>query len=305
MYKIFLFILLFMASLSSYAQQRPTFGKIIHIPSFSSEFIERRPVDIWLPDGYDSTKKYAVLYMHDGQMLFDASTTWNKQAWEVDETLMPLILSADIQPCIVVGVWNGDAARHEEYFPQKPYETLTNEQKQKIFDQLRLSGQNRTDFRPKSDAYLSFLVKELKPYIDSNFSVFTDAAHTFLAGSSMGGLISMYGVCEYPSVFGGAACLSTHWIGTFTAENNPIPEVFLNYLEQNLPAPNHVCIYFDTGGQDLDALYPPTQHKVDELMRKKGFSAQNWQTHYFPEQGHIETAWQSRLYIPMRFLLGR
>ena len=80
----------------------------------------------------------------------------------------------------------------------------------------------------QSDAYLKFLVTELKPFIDSTFSVATDRSNTFIAGSSMGGLISMYAVCEYPAVFGGAACLSTHWPGIFTAENNPIPEAFEN-----------------------------------------------------------------------------
>ena len=303
MYKTLLFIFLSMTSLSSYTQQKPTFGKIIHIPSFASQFVEPRPIDIWLPEEYDNTKKYAVLYMHDGQMLFDATTTWNKQAWEVDETLTPLMQSGEIQPCIVVGVWNSGAGRHADYFPQKPFESLSKENKEVVVKQLQEAGRTDAIFKPTSDAYLAFLVNELKPYIDSNFSVLTDAEHTFLAGSSMGGLISLYGVCEYPTVFGGAACLSTHWIGTFTAENNPVPASFLAYLQEKLPSPARTRIYFDTGDQDLDALYPPIQRKVDALMQKKGFTKNQSQTHYFPGQGHLETAWQSRLSIPMRFLL--
>ena len=94
------------------------------------------------------------------------------------------------------------------------------------------------EFTPSSDNYLKFIVEELKPFIDSTYSTLIDKENTFIAGSSMGGLISMYAVCEYPNVFGGAACLSTHWPGTFEVENNPIPEIFYNYLTNNLPKPN-------------------------------------------------------------------
>ncbi len=82
-----------------------------------------------------------------------------------------------------------------------------------------------------SDEYLKFLVKELKPFVDKNYSTYTDAPHTFMMGSSMGGLISMYAICEYPEVFGGAICMSTHWPGIFVSENNPIPLAFQNYLK--------------------------------------------------------------------------
>ena len=92
--------------------------------------------------------------------------------------------------------------------------------------QLQTPGKPIEVFKPVSDNYLKFLVTELKPFIDKKYSVYKDMNHTFIAGSSMGGLISMYAICEYPRVFGGAACMSTHWPGIFSAEGNPVPDAF-------------------------------------------------------------------------------
>jgi enterochelin esterase-like enzyme len=119
----------------------------------------------------------------------------------------------------------------------------------------------------------------------------------------MGGLISMYAICEYPQVFGGAACLSTHWPGIFAMEGNPIPGAFVDYMRQHLPDPKTHKIYFDYGDQTLDAMYPPLQKKVDEVMRAKGFSKKNWVTKAFPGDDHSEKSWSKRLGIPLLFLL--
>ena len=96
----------------------------------------------------------------------------------------------------------------------------------------------------------------------------------------------MYAICEYANIFGGAACLSTHWPGSFTVDNNPVPNAFLNYMRDNLPNPKHHKIYFDYGDQTLDALYPPLQHNVDIVMRSKGYSKKNWMTQFFPGDNH-------------------
>jgi hypothetical protein len=121
----------------------------------------------------------------------------------------------------------------------------------------------------------------------------------------MGGLISMYAICEYPAVFGGAACLSTHWPGIFQVENNPIPNAFYRYLKKNLPNPKNHKIYFDFGTATLDALYEPLQNEVDLIMKQKGFSTKNWITKKFEGENHSEIAWQKRLHIPFEFLLGK
>lgn len=157
----------------------------------------------------------------------------------------------------------------------------------------------------QSDNYLKFIVEELKPLIDQKYATKPEKEFTVIAGSSMGGLISMYAICEYPEIFSRAACISTHWPGTFTLENNPIPDAFVSYLSKNLPDPNSHKIYFDYGTATLDALYEPCQMKVDSVMKFKGYSSENWTTRKFEGENHTENAWKKRLDIPVTFLLGK
>ena len=299
--------MLFCLGFGGFAQTIPKVasGSIERIENFKSHFTDARNVDIWLPNGYDATRKYAVLYMHDGQMLFDSTQTWNHQSWNVDAVLAKLLKEKKIQNVIVVGIWNGSKTRHSDYFPQKPFESLSPEQKDWVNKQLQTAGRTTEIFKANSDNYLFFLVKELKPYIDKKYSVYKDPAHTFIAGSSMGGLISMYAICEYPKIFGGAACMSTHWPGIFTVEGNPIPDAFMRYLKANLPDPKTHKIYFDFGDKTLDAMYAPLQKKVDEVMKAKSFTAKNWMTKFYPGDDHSEKSWYKRLNMPMEFLLGK
>ena len=281
-------------------------GTLKRHESFYSQYITARHIDVWLPEGYAANRKYSVLYMHDGQMLFDSAVTWNKQTWDADDVITKLLQENKINDVIVVGIWNGGTTRHTDYFPQKPFESLILEQKEKIFTAARANGNSVfNEQKINSDNYLKFLVKELKPFIDKNYSTYKDRSHTFIAGSSMGGLISMYAICEYPKVFGGAACMSTHWPGIFSMEGNPIPDAFINYLKTNLPDPKKHKIYFDYGTATLDALYPPLQQKADEVMKEKGFTGKNWITKEFPGEDHSEKAWHKRLHIPLTFLLGK
>lgn len=302
---VFVILIVFSFIYTNAQEVKVTSGKIQRFENFNSKLIDSRNIDVWLPDGYSNKEKYAVLYMNDGQALYDAETTWNKQAWEVDQTAGKLIADGKTKKFIVVGIWNNGQKRHAEYFPQKPYKSLTQIQKDTINAQLQKAGRNDNVFKPYSDLYLQFLVTELKPFIDQNFSTKIDQKNTFIAGSSMGGLISMYAICEYPKIFGGAACISTHWPGTFSIANNPIPEAFINYLKMNLPNSKDHKIYFDYGDQTLDALYKPYQEKADEVMKTKGFSSKNWETKFFPGENHSEEAWAKRLNIPLVFLLNK
>jgi predicted alpha/beta superfamily hydrolase len=278
-------------------------GKIERIEDFKSKYVSSRNIDIWLPDGYNASIKYAVLYMHDGQMLYNPEQTWNKQAWNLDDVASELMNANKVKKFIVVGIWNGGQTRHADYFPQKPFEQLNQIEKDTVNAMLKRAGRTNDNFKPQSDNYLKFIVEELKPYIDKKYSVATNRSNTFIAGSSMGGLISMYAICEYPKIFGGAACLSTHWIGTFTPQNNPVPNAFINYLSEKLPKPEKHKIYFDCGDQTLDAFYPEIQKRVDLVMKSKGFTQKNWLTKYFPGENHSEKAWNKRLDIPLTFLL--
>jgi enterochelin esterase-like enzyme len=301
--KIFLLFLIFM-SMTGYAQEvKVSTGKVIHLTNVMSAYVDQRNVDIWLPEGYDGKEKYAVLYMHDGQMIYGHETTWNNQSWEVHQTASQLMADNKTQKFIVVGIANNGLKRHQEYFPRKPFEMLTEAQKDFVSDVLLQKGRIEQPLQPVSDNYLKFIVTELKPYIDQSYAVKTDRSHTFIAGSSMGGLISLYAICEYPEVFGGAACLSTHWTGIYQLDNNPVPDTFFRYLKEKLPNPKTHKIYFDYGDKTLDALYPTLQQKVDTIMKVKGFTAKNWMTRFFPGNDHSEVSWRDRFHIPLAFLL--
>lgn len=277
-------------------------GAIVRHAMFPSSKVDARNIDVWLPASYDGKKKYPVLYMHDGQMLFDSTTTWNKQEWGVDETMHALTLLG-FKEMIVVGVWNSGSNRHIDYFPQKAFEILPQKTRDSLYKAERNKGNPVFHGTVQSDKYLKFLVNELKPFIDSAYRTLSDMPNTFIAGASMGGLISMYAYCEYPNVFGGAACLSTHWPGIFQLENNPIPDAFISYLEKFLPKPSNRKIYFDYGNATLDALYPPLQKQVDQVMIRKGYTGKQWLTLAFPGEDHSEKAWNKRLHIPIQFLL--
>jgi len=233
--------------------------------------------------------------MHDGQMLFDPATTWNKQAWEMDRMAAPLLADGRLRDLIVVAPWNNGRLRFAEYFPQAWIAHLDATWRQALAERA-LSGP------PRSDAYLRFLVEELKPAIDARYATRPGRAHCFLAGSSMGGLISLYGLCEYPQVFGGAGCLSTHWIGGFE-RNTVVPAAALRYLRDKLPPPDSVRLWLDRGDQELDALYDQAQAQVDALMAEKGFRPPRFHSQVFAGTGHNERAWRDRLPQVLQFLL--
>lgn len=277
-------------------------GKIERVENFQSKFVTPRNVDIWLPDGYSDTTKYCVLYMHDGKMLFDPENSWNKQSWNVDDVATELFKIKKAKQFIVVGIWNDEQTRAEDYFPQKPFDNLSKVEKETVTVQLKNAGIIKEIFKPQSDSYLKFIVNELKPFVDKKYSVYTNRENTFIAGSSLGALVSIYAICEYPAIFGAAACLSTHWVGTLSIENNPVPNAFIAYLDKNLPSPKNHKIYFDCGDQTLDAMYPPIQKWVDSLMSVKGYNATNWMTRFFPGEDHSEKSWTKRLNIPLAFL---
>jgi predicted alpha/beta superfamily hydrolase len=280
-------------------------GSIQRLDSFQSKYISKRNIDIWLPEGYKKGKKYPVIYMHDGQMLFDAQNTWNHTSWDVDDVISKLYTTNAMPKVIVVGIWNGGATRHADYFPQKPFESISQSLQKKIYEAARANGYSVfNNSKIQSDAYLKFIVEELKPFIDSSYSTYKDVQHTFIGGSSMGGLISMYAICEYPTVFGGAFCMSTHWPGIFSMQDNPIPAAFYNYLGSHLPNPKNHKLYFDHGTTTLDSLYAPLQQQVDSVMRKKGYNERSWITLQFIGADHSEKSWNKRLDQPLQFLFS-
>lgn len=276
-------------------------GTLVRVENFPTQLIEPRNVDVWLPEDYSEDKKYAVLYMHDGQMLFDAKTTWNKQEWKVDEVASQLIKEGKIKDFIVVAIWNIAELRNSDYFPEKAYNKMT----QKDKEALKATGKEKGWINTiNSDNYLKFIVNELKPYIDKKYAVLSDVKNTFVLGSSRGGLISMYAISEYPEIFGAAACLSTHWIGTYTDVDNHIPDALFEYMKENLPDPKSRKLYFDYGTETLDAYYPQYSDEVNAIFEAKGFDETNFRNLKFEGAAHDEISWAKRLDIPLTFLLG-
>src|ERR1039457_6285680 len=162
-----------------------TVGRIEHISAFPSKFVSARNIDVWLPPGYNAKDRCSVIYMHDGQMIFDASITWNKTSWNMAETVSALIAKGKIPETIVVGIWSIGSTRQSEYFPEKVLPFVPAEARER-FVRVDLSG------KPQADNYLRFIVEELKPAIDAKYATFPDRDHTIVMGSSMVGIISVY-----------------------------------------------------------------------------------------------------------------
>jgi enterochelin esterase-like enzyme len=283
-------------------------GSFVIVDAFPSVHVAARKIMIWLPPGYqESSERYSVLYMHDGQNLFDTNTAMGGQTWGVAEHLTRLGSEGKVRKTIVVGI-PSNALRWREYAPTAAIKPLSPALREVI---SRVSGEGMAE--PIADNYLQFLVTELKPYIDKTFRTKTARSDTFIMGSSMGGLVSLYALASYPDVFGGAGCVSTHW----PVSTNPailslpgdlraaeIATSYFSWLQKHLPEAGKHRIYFDHGTINLDSLYAPLQKRVDGLMTQKGYRLnEDWVTQVFVGGDHNEKAWRDRLDIPLQFLL--
>ena len=263
-------------------------GSLKHHHDFDSRWVESRSIDVWLPPHYARSREpYPVVYMHDGQNLFDPATAYIGVDWGIDAALGRLIQNDEVPATIVVGIWN-TPSRVPEYMPQKPYARLSAAQQQAFVETFGKAAY--------ADAYLRFLVGELKPMIDRTYPTRPECCA--IMGSSMGELVSAYALCEYSQVFRAAACLSTHW---------PIGQgIVADWLPQALPDPVNHVFYFDYGTEELDAEYRPYQQRVDHHMEKAGYRREeNWMTQEFPGEDHSERAWRKRVHIPLSFVLNR
>ena len=181
MQKIFVFIISIFTSLIINAQESTASKNVRIFEIFSPELNIQKKIWVYLPKDYAySDKKYPVMYMHDAQNLFDAKTSYVGE-WEVDEALNKM--NAQL---IVIGIEHGNEKRIDELTPYK------NE---------KYGGGN-------GDNYLKFIVETLKPKVDNIYRTKPSAKNTALFGSSLGGLISFYGVLKYPEVFGKAGVFS-------------------------------------------------------------------------------------------------
>ena len=226
----------------------------------------QRKVRIWLPEGYSTeSQPHAVIYMHDGQNLFEPGTAFAGVDWKVDETITTLLKQRLIKKCIVVGIDNSPDRMKELNFH-------TNAGK----------------------AYSEFVCSVVKPYIDNNFNVLTNPANTFLMGSSMGGLMSLQMLLARPDVFGGAGCLSSAFNRTYGKLDQWINEMPI--------LPEGIKIYLDTG--EYEPPIVRDYFKMLKTLKQKGFrEGYNLMGVFDEKTTHCEAAWARRLHYPLGFLL--
>ena len=215
--------------------------RIIDTAFFIPQLNRPRRVWIYLPPSYNSsTKKYPVMYMHDGQNVFDDLTSFSGE-WGVDEAMDTLGLKT--KECIVVGIDNGGNKRLNEYCPYD-------------FD-LKGIAANNVSGKGEGALYVDFLAKTLKPFIDKKYRTLKDSKNTFTAGSSMGGLISMYAVLKYPKVFGGAGVFSpAFWVG---------PKIFDDIKAKGKKV--NAKIYFYAGDEEGETMVPMTLQAFNEMHK--------------------------------------
>ncbi|MFC7293028.1 alpha/beta hydrolase [Hirschia litorea] len=277
------------------------FGQFVKMDAFESKYIQPRGLTIWLPPGYDADAgNYPVIYAHDGQNLMQVEGSYRGVEWNLDEAASKLIKEENMRPAIIVGMWNTEK-RWWEYAPEKVIDNLPD-------SAFIPSEGNPEGGRPElySDAYLKFIVEELKPYIDTNFATAPQRETTYIMGSSMGGLMSLYALAEYPEVFSKAACLSTHW--PLAQPEGPVAdaatEAMLTYLESSKLGQYPQTIWFDEGTEDLDQYY--ARHTVDikAWFRDNGWDDTKAQFRVYEGTGHLEEAWSARANEYLAFLMA-
>ncbi|MFZ4619410.1 MAG: alpha/beta hydrolase-fold protein [Bacteroidota bacterium] len=227
-----------------------------------------RDVIVWLPPSYSKNlkKHYPVLYMHDGQNIFDPSTSFGGYDWRVDEVADSLIKLKQIEEIIIVGIYNSPD-RLPEYSDS-----------------------------PLGDAYLNFVANVLKPKIDSTYRTKPGKEHTGIMGSSLGGLSSMLFVWKRPDVFGMAGCVSS----SFWYDN----EKTLKEVKEYSGHKKHLKIYLDCGGREKELI--SGYKRMVEILKHKGYTKGKDLEYTLDTKGtHNEYYWAKRVWRPLLFMFGR
>lgn len=222
----------------------------------------KRQLRIYLPPGYaTSGKRYPVLYMHDGQNLFDTATAYAGE-WKVDETLDALAREGRLE-LIVVGIDNGQEKRMTE-----------------------LNAWNNAQVgKGEGRAYTDFIVKTVKPLVDARYRTLPGRAHTAIMGSSMGGLASHYALVQYPQVFGKAGVFSpAYWTA-----GKPV----FDFVSAK-PAPRDARLFLLMGGKEGPQMLSDFR-RMGAVLKRSGHPAPNTVLKLVPEAEHNEAFWAGEL----------
>jgi predicted alpha/beta superfamily hydrolase len=271
-----------LCSIASAQDRHTLIGEFRTHKNFHSRFLPSdRDLIVYLPPGYETDKKqrYPVLYLHDGQNLFDGATSFIKGAeWRVDETAQALIEKRAIKPLIIVGIYNTGRDRIDEYTPTA--------------DPKYKGG--------KADLYGRLLVEELKPFIDSEYRTLKDAKNTGLGGSSLGGLVTLYLALKYPKVFGRAAVVSP---SVWWDKKMIVREV------EALKKKTGLRIWLDMGTKEGGN--EAEENRSNARLLRDALIAKGWKEgsdlKYFEAEGaeHNERAWAERVDPMLKFLFPR
>ncbi len=252
-----------------------------HFDFFSNNLGNSRTIAVWLPPGYSADQSYPVLYLNDGQNMFDKKYAAFGSIWEADKTAERLIRQNFLKPLILVGIDN-TLQREEEY-------TLHKDAREKRGGNARMYGK--------------FLAEELKPFIDSHYSTLAGAQNCGIAGSSLGGLVSLTLALDYPETFGlcGAISASLWW-----ANQKSLYDVLAqaNRLE-------NARIWFDMGTEE--GKYPGCVNPPYTLTRLLASRLEQigllpgWNYYYQEIMGgqHHENDWRDRFDRILLFLFGK
>lgn len=299
MLKSFWSWILISLGLKSYAQDfvmlpLDSARSVRHYLNFPSKFVDPRNVDIYVPMDYDSTKKYRLLLMQDGQNLFSEELAFQHEPLGLDEVL----IRNEIHDVVVVAIWN-TAKRFREYLPDEIYSSL--HRRDKKFIRKEYGGE------PKGNLYCQFITKELMPFLMKHYSISDLPEDHIIGGISMGALISFFIAIKYPEYFGASLCISTHWPLSVIRNKKSIPESYHEVIQQYFNKLTSGKFYFDYGTENIDGWYATYQNVINALFLERNKAGSRFQFHseVFKDAGHSMKDWKSRIDIPVQFMLKK
>jgi len=279
-------------------------GQLHVLRAFASRHLAVRDLYVWTPDGVDEAERLPVLYMQDGQNLFDARLVPFGVAWEVDASLSRLIDAGRMAPTMVVGV-ACTADRFAEYAPPLILDQLPAPARRAVVDAWPGA--------PKSAAYARMLVEEIKPLVDATFPTRSGRETTFLAGSSMGAVVAAELLARHPEIFAGAALLSAHFSLLPVTETEPLPNGFAEdvahavglFARRHMPRAGSHRLWLDRSTLSIDRFYPPSHAAFVEALLALGYvEGGDLSVRSYAGVGHDEGAWRERLDEALAFLLA-
>ncbi len=245
-----------------------------------------RIVDFWGPENPTH-----ILVAHDGQNIFDKKSSSRRSTWKLAQNSIRVAQKLGITPPLIMGVFHSRSAtdpdgRYKDLTPLKPFLNGATIAVETTF------GLNEV----RSDTYLSHISDEILPAISSLFKIKNDASNTAMLGSSMGGLMALYGVGERPDLYGTCLSFSPHWI---VSDNS-----LVDFLIDGLPNPGKHKLWMSRGTKGHDANYGALQEYADHRAQKNGWNlGHDFSTRIYPRTGHNERSWQKYVADGIEFWL--